>query len=372
MPRILLVFEPPDGGVAECVGRLALGAGALGWDVELAGPREALPYAAVAAAGIPIHRLALERGYGRPAADLAAFRGIVRLLRSGRFDAVHVHSAKAGVLGRLGAVIAGVPAVYSPHCFPFVGDFRRARRVVATAIEAVLGRLEGTIVCVCEAERQEALAARVAPAHRLAVVLNGSEACDDDIDPDPRLSAMGSQGPLVGAVTVLRAQKSVDVLVDAAPHILAAVPTARVAIVGDGPLRDELRARAARLGLEGDERFALLPFEAPAARHLRALDVYVLPSAWEALPIGALEALACGTPQVVTDVGGTREAVVPETGLVVLPHDPEALAAAVVELLEAPARRAAMAVASRERHARLFTVERMVEQTVAIYDRAIG
>ena len=71
------------------------------------------------------------------------------------------------------------------------------------------------------------------------------------------------------------------------------------------------------------------PFRGSAAEHLRELAVYVLPSSWEAFPIGVLEALACGVPQVATDVGGTREAVTPETGILVAPRDPDALADAV-------------------------------------------
>lgn len=372
MPRVLLAFEPPDGGVAECVGRIALGAAAHGWDVEVAGPVEALPYPALTGAGIPIHRLPFARGYGSPGADAAALRGLVRLLRTGRFDAVHLHSAKAGVVGRLAARITGTPALYSPHCFPFIGEFGTPRRVFATAVEVVLGHLGATVVCVCEAERRIGLRHRVAPRRRLAVVLNGSPACPEGVEPDPALVALGAGGPVAAAITVLRAQKTVDVLLDAAPLVFAALPQARVAVVGDGPLRDALHAQAAALGLDADERFAFLPFAAPAARHLAAADVYVLPSAWEALPIGALEALACGTPQVVTDVGGTGEAVSPATGLLVAPHDPRALAAAIVELLSDPARRDAMSAASRARHAERFTVERMVGETVALYDAAIA
>jgi glycosyltransferase involved in cell wall biosynthesis len=97
-----------------------------------------------------------------------------------------------------------------------------------------------------------------------------------------------------------------------------------------------------------------------------------LASSWEACPSGPLEALACGVPQVVTEVGGTREAVVPETGLLVPPRDPDALAAAVVELLGDPERRARMRVASRERHATRFTVDRMVAGTAAVYDRVLS
>jgi glycosyltransferase involved in cell wall biosynthesis len=83
--------------------------------------------------------------------------------------------------------------------------------------------------------------------------------------------------------------------------------------------------------------------------------------------------MACGVPQVASAVGGTPEAVVDgETGRLFAPGDPEALAEAVVELLRDPERRASMADAGRERHARLFTVERMVEATAAVYERALA
>jgi len=141
--------------------------------------------------------------------------------------------------------------------------------------------------------------------------------------------------------------------------------------VGDGPLRDELHAHAAGLGLDAEPRFAFLPFSPPAARHLRALDVFVLPSAWEAFPIAVLEALACGVPQVATNVGGTGEAVVAETGLLVPRRDPTAMADALVELLSAPGRRATMAEASQRRHAESFGLERMVASTAAAYDEIL-
>ena len=106
----------------------------------------------------------------------------------------------------------------------------------------------------------------------------------------------------------------------------------------------------------------------PPAQYLNGLDVYVLSSNWEAFPIGPLEAMACGVPQVVSAVGGTGESVVPETGIRVPPREPEALAAAIVELLRDPERRARMSAASKTRHAEHFTVDRQVAGTAAVYD----
>ena len=211
---------------------------------------------------------------------------------------MHAHSAKAGVLARVAARAAGRPAVYTPHGFPFVGEMREARRVFALAVERTLAPATSALICVCDFERDLARAKRLRP-RRLAVVHNGAPAC---------AAPERAPGLVVGTVAALRRGKGVDVLLDAAPRILEAVPEASIVVAGSGPQADALRAAA-------DPRVRFEPYRPPAANHLRELDVYVLASSWEAFPIGPLEALACGVPQVVTAVGGTREAVVPETGL---------------------------------------------------------
>ncbi len=374
MARVLLVHEPPDGGVAENVLQLALRLGGYGHAAQVVGPLHAPTYDRLTAAGIATHRLPLERGYGRPRRDVAALRGLVGLLRRERPDLVHCHSAKAGVLARVAARATKTPAIYSPHCFPFIGEFGAPRRAFATGVEVALGRAAtAAILCVAEEEREQALRRRVAPAARLRVVPNGSEPCPGAVQADPALLALREAGLLAATVAVMRPQKRLDVFLDAAPLVFARAPEARLAIVGEGPLSDELHAQAAALGLDRDERFAFLPFTPPAARYLRALDIFVLPSGWEGLPISVLEALACGVPQVATEVGGTGEAVADgETGLLVPPHDPPALAEAIVALLSDPVRRQAMSVTSRVRHAERFGIDRMVAETAALYDDVLS
>jgi glycosyltransferase involved in cell wall biosynthesis len=359
--RVALVCEPPHGGVAEHVTQLALGLGARGFDPVVLCPSDFRTAGALRSAGCRVAEVDLRRDYAHPHRDAAAMRAVGRVLRRERVELVHAHAAKAGVVGRLAARLLGRPALYTPHCFPFVGEVSEARRRFALAVERALAPATAAIVCVCEDEREVARASsQRAP---LEVIHNGCPPCEGG-EPDPRLAGAG---PVVGAVTVLRRQKAVEVLLEAAPAVLAAVPDARIAIVGDGPERAALGAHAAALGL--DERVAFLPFTGPPSRHLRALDVYVLPSAWEAFPIGVLEAQACGVPQVATDVGGTREAVVPETGVLVPPRDPGALALALTELLQDPERRRSMAEASRQRHARRFGLEPMLDATASLYRR---
>jgi glycosyltransferase involved in cell wall biosynthesis len=345
--RIALVCEPPDGGVAEHVRHLALGLPTHGHEPVAFVPaafRHELPHA---------QTVPFRRDYSHPQDDAKTLARLARALRG--FDLVHAHSAKAGVIGRVAGRLARRPVVYTPHGFPFIGEMGNARRRFGTVVERALAPLTAAIVCVCEYERELARATGLRP-RRLVVVHNGCPACEAEMAPETR-------GPVIGAISTLRRAKRLDVLLDAFPQVLAAVPDATLVIAGEGPEEGALHAQAARLKVP----VTWLPFQPPPARYLRGLDVYVLSSGWEAFPIGPLEAQACGVPQVVTDVGGTREAVTAETGLVVPPHDPRALAGAIIELLHDPARRAAMSAASRARHAERFTVERMVADTAAVY-----
>ncbi len=365
--RCLLVFEPPDGGVAENVMKLALGVRRHGWDPWVAGPPRSMIDGALERAGINKLPLTLERGYRRPARDLRALRELSALMRAERFALVHAHAAKAGALARLAALASSTPAVYSPHCFPFARPWDPLRTALFVLVERLLGHRTAAILCVAEAERRVALERRIAPPERLHVIHNGSDPCEVETEPDRQLERLAARGPLAATISVLRAQKAVEVFIEAVPSIIAGVPEAQLAVVGDGPLREQLVERARSLGVE--EHLHFVAFEPPAARQLRSIDVFVLPSAWEAFPISILEAMACGVPQVATEVGGTSEALLDgETGYLCPPGDSEALAGRIVALLRDPDARARMGAAGRARHTELFGVERMVARTAALYD----
>jgi glycosyltransferase involved in cell wall biosynthesis len=364
VPRVLQLFEPPDGGVARHVLDLALGLGEHGWEVELAGSRDAIVWPEVEAAGLRTHVLPFVHGYRDPGSDARVFRRLVPLLRRERYDLVHCHSSKAGASGRVAAALAGSPAVYTPHGFAFKAG-HPLLRIAFAAIERGLAPRARRIICVSEDERRLARRMRLGGGDRLRVIHNGC-AHVPGVPPDPRLIAHAAGHPLAAAVTVLRPEKGVDVFLDAVPLVLERMPEARLAVVGSGPSEPDLRARAAPL--LADERFAFLSFEPPVERHLNAIDVFVLASRREGLPIGPLEAMACGVPQVATAVGGTPEAVTAETGVLVPPSDPDALADGIVALLRDPQRRERAAAASRARHAAEFDLRRTVAATAALYD----
>jgi len=371
MSRVLLVLEPPDGGVAENVMQLALGLGERGFATEVAGPPEAIIFPRLREAGVPVHPVPFTPGFSHPLKDAVRWAELARLVGHGGFNLIHAHSAKAGMMGRIAALARRLPVVYSPHCFPFVGPWGWPRRMFALTVERGLGRWTDRIVCVAADEKRLAVEERVAPAERLTVVHNGCSAPPGGLEPDERLERLRAAGPLAACLAVLRPQKSIHVFLEAAPRILSAMPEARLAVIGDGPQKAELEARARELGIA--DRLPFISFRPPAFRQLASLDVFVLPSAWEAFPISVVEALASGVPQVATDVGGTREALLDgRTGLLCPPGDPAALAERIGALLGDPARRQSMSENSRQRWEQNFTLDAMLDATAVVYEDVLA
>ncbi|HEV3486374.1 MAG TPA: glycosyltransferase, partial [Vicinamibacterales bacterium] len=173
---------------------------------------------------------------------------------------------------------------------------------------------------------------------------------------------LAGDGHLVVTLARLRPQKALHVMIDA----LALVPDATLAILGDGPLRDELIAQARAKGIA--ERVHLLGFRTDAAEHIAAADVFCLSSIWEGVPLAAQEAVALGVPVVATDVGGMRELIANKiTGRLVPPNDPEGLARALREVLGSSADRERYARAAKAHLDEEFSVARMLERVRVEY-----
>jgi glycosyltransferase involved in cell wall biosynthesis len=177
--------------------------------------------------------------------------------------------------------------------------------------------------------------------------------------------ALNPDDIVIGAVGRLSRQKGLIHLVDALPRVLARVPRARLAVVGDGELRDGLERRAAELGVAGRTVFTGQLDD--IASVLKRLDLFVLPSLWEGLPTVALEAMACGVPVIATDIPGTRELIRHGAeGWLVPPADPGALADAIVMAIQSPERAAGWAAQARPVAAR-FSMRAIAQAYLDLY-----
>ncbi|MFQ6130804.1 MAG: glycosyltransferase family 4 protein [Armatimonadota bacterium] len=306
-----------------------------------------------------------------PGPDWRAYRELTRLLRDGDFHVVHAHSSKAGVLGRRAAKSAGAPAVvYTPHCFPFEMRAAAPTRWFYRQIERRMAGDTNRIIAVCAQEREAALRSRICAPEKIAVIENGLdlEAFDRAQEPAPERQELGlrEEDVVIGTMGRLTRQKGQEHLVRALPAILGEQPAARVLLVGEGELRPRLEGLAWELGLS--DRVVFAGHREDAAACYQVMDIFVLPSLWEACPYAILEAMAAQTAVVASAVGGCRDIVEDRvSGVLVPPGEPRAIANAVLSILRNPERLAALGEAGRRRVEEHFALARMVERTAELY-----
>ena len=207
------------------------------------------------------------------------------------------------------------------------------------------------------------------PATKLQVIHNSINTAAYEAPADPALQARLSPAgrPVVLCVARLDAQKGHRHLLAAA----ASVPQAQIVLAGDGPERTALRRQAAELGLQ--DRVTFLGYRADVAALLAASDICVLPSLYEGLPLAVLEAMAARKPVVATHIGGTTEAITSgETGLLVPPADPAALAQSIRTLLSDPALAANLSAAGYAHVRDSFSAARMVQQVTGVYTELLA
>lgn len=361
MTRVLLVHQPVDGGVGRHVRDLANGLQEQGYEVVLCGPQ-----APIGVRSATVHRqLDLRRAIA-PSADLTAIAHLSRVVAELRPDVVHAHSSKAGAIARLARIShPRVPLLYTPHGYAFRGHFsRQTERRAYLAIERALAPLASRVVCVCEAEAQAARA--VGPTGKVRVVHNGIAAAEDGAV-DRAIAELSHRGPVVGALTQLRPGKGLETLIDAVPLALERHSDMQVAIVGEGPELAALRERATLRNVAHAVHFLGASLDPTST--LRGMDVFVHPSWAEAFPYVILEAMSLGRAILASDVGGVGEAIVDgDSGLLVPARDHRALARGLIGLLDDPDRRERIGEQALHRQRKLFTVETMIDGTVAIYD----
>jgi glycosyltransferase involved in cell wall biosynthesis len=298
----------------------------------------------------------------RPGFDWRVISRLYRLFRERRVDLVQTHHLVSIVYGGLAARLAGAVLVHVEHEY-FSLKRPRARRVLR-----VLARLCHQIVTVGE-EVQEFLVSEIGlPRSKVAVIRNGVDVVL--YSPQKRVlrAALGfaPEDRLIGHVARLEAEKDQETLLLAFRTLLGTHPNARLVIVGDGSRRDDLRQVSTSLGIA--ERVDFLGWRNDVADILPHLDVFVLSSIHEGLPLALLEAMACARPVVATAVGEVPRVVRNGiTGVTVPPGDPAALAASLAVVLERAAWAAAMGQAARLLVENTFSIDRSAQQYQALY-----
>jgi glycosyltransferase involved in cell wall biosynthesis len=316
-------------------------------------------YRAVEALGIP-HRIV------RCTLDVSPrmARDVIGVVRDERPDMLHTHLVHGDVYGAIAGAATRTPYVSSRHNDDryLLGPFRYVDRLFA--------RDARRLVAISDAVRRF-LSDVGLPEEKLVTVHYGlDELPEAPAEVTPEAAGVPPEAPLVLAVGRLIAQKDHATLLRAFARVRGGRPDAVLAILGNGPLESETRGLALELGLDGA---VLLPGRTEIGDWLARADVFAHTSRWEGFGIVLLEAMLARLPVVATRVSAVPEVVADgETGVLVEPGDDARVAAALSALLDDPKRARALGEAGGERVRREFSVARMTDRTLRIYDDALA
>lgn len=373
MTRLRLLFvltSAVRGGVEEVVLALLQRLDPAEFRLALAAPPPLLETLGPELSGVDVETLAVD---AQSWLERAEVRRLAAFLRRLRPDVVNPHLFRSTLVAAPLARWCGARAVV--ETYHGREGWRRGPLRGRFLPDRAVARLLDRVIAVSEAARAFLVETKGYPPDRVVVVPNGRDL--SVFRPgDARAAVRGELGvepaaPLVGVVGRLEAQKGHVHLLEAWPEVRRTFPGARLLVVGDGRLRGELEARAQAPALRGSVLFT--GFRADVPRVLGALDVLALPSLYEGMPLTAIEGSAMALPVVATAVDGTPEVVEDgETGRLVPPADPPALARALCALLADPEGARAMGRAGRARVLARFDLDAQVEATARVYRDVAG
>ncbi len=314
--------------------------------------------------------------------DAVALPALIRILLRERPRIVHTHAAKGGALGRLAALVAfprrrARPVlVHTYHGHSLTGYFSGRTASIFRRIERMLAPRTDVLIAVSDEVRDELVALGIASADRFDVVPLGFDLAPFTVGDDERRGrrerlrrelGIPDGAPLVTVIARLAPIKRIDRFLRLAVEVAAERPEARFLVVGDGELREQLRASPEARALDG--RLTWTGFRRDVADVCFASDVVVLTSDNEGTPVSLIEAQAAGTPVVSTRVGGVASVV--RAGRIVERTDERELAVAVSAVLADRALAERAATEGAQVAAR-FSLETLVERIDRLYKRALA
>lgn len=305
--------------------------------------------------------------------DLIALVKIYRIIKKGNYDIVHTHSSKPGFSGRIAARLAGVPyIIHTVHGFPFNDFMNPLMRKFFIYLERYLSKLTDILITVSKLNLKKVIELNIAPARKLVNIYSGIRFekfnVPVDIEEKKRNLGIDVSQKVIGMVGRLSAQKAPQYFIKSIPGIRERFPQARFIIVGDGELRNELEELIRSLDLTAVVK--IFGFRDDVPEILQILDIYVLSSCWEGLGRSLTEAMFLSRPVVATAVEGVPELVIDEeTGLLVPPRDAEAIAQAVIRLLDHPEYARRLGENAHNKIVSHFSADTMITEIDRLYQR---
>ena len=352
------------GGASAHLLDLVFGVKNRGFDVKIFVGGKGIVFQKAVNMGIPCRSVEYLVRKISPINDVRAFFELVKALREYSPNVVHVHSAKAGILGRLASHHLSVPVIYTAHGWPFTDGVSTPARFLYKNIERFMARYTSKIITVSDHDNYIALEKKVAEQKKLITIHNGIP----DTSRKNRFKSLNEENKSspVKLIMVARFERQKD----QRSLIEALEPLKRyeweLDFIGDGPLKESAITLCRKCGLENKIKFLGSRDDVPI--RLESADILLLISRWEGLPITIVEAMRASLPVIASNVGGVREQIEHgRTGFLISRGAVTELTKVIQTLLDNPILRQEMGVKARIRYEKEFYFEKMLNNTLDVY-----
>jgi glycosyltransferase involved in cell wall biosynthesis len=303
------------------------------------------------------------------------------LIKKERVDIVHSQGARADFFARMAAKLAGAPIVISTVPMPVEGfDVHPMKKFIYIVLNRFSERFVDRFIVVSEALKKVMIERHKIDPQKVVKIYNGIEVDEYHIDDDEevmygKLSLREELGlkneiPVIGAIGRLVWQKGFEYFIEAIPEVLKEFKGARFLLVGEGELKDELKVKSKKLKFE--DKIFFVGFRNDIKEILQSIDVLVMPSLLEGLPMILLEAMAMEKPIVATEIEGIKEVLDNgKTGSLVPPKDSKVLAGAIIKMITHKENALNMGLAARKVVTERFGVDVMVEKHKEVYEELL-
>ena len=303
----------------------------------------------------------------QPGFDVALIQQVRKIIRDNHFDILHCHQYTPYTYGWFAGLMSSPKIIFTEHgrFYPDVSSWKRK------IINPVLEKATAAITSISAATKQALIEFENFSSKRIEVIYNGIADASQGVSQAMRQPlGLGEEHLVFGTISRLDPIKNHKMMLNAFAEVLKTHNHCRMLIVGDGPIRAELEAQVAQLGL--GEYTIFTGFQPQPKDYLATMDVFLLPSFSEGTSMTLLEAMSFAKPSIATAVGGTPEILTHgESGLLTANDDQQALVAAMIELAGDSEKRNALGAGARHAYDSRFTIANMVDEFQRLYQRLL-
>lgn len=371
--KVLHVVQGTEGGTLEYLKLFFMYMNKKKYNMELVCPNYGPFRSEISKIGIKVYTIDIKRNINL-IDDYKAYRQLKHIIKLSRPDIIHLHSSKAGVVGRVAAYMNHIPCVYNAHGWAFSMDVSDAKKRAFALIERILAKSTDCIINISDSQQKLALKYNVAKENKMRVIYNGIDIkrFQDNVLRSNNFVSFGIKKDafVVGMVCRLTEAKSPESFIKIAEKLLTKIENCYFILVGDGELREEIEQLIINKDLK--DRVIITGWTTLVPMYVSLFNVGVLTSKWEGFGLSIVEYMAAGKPVVASNVGGISDIINNKINGILVPNNNiDVFVNGILKLKRDDSFREFIVNNAYETVSERFTIERVLRQHDDIYGEVL-